>query len=293
MKYKILKYAIAGVIIAIFGISGIAQGLLNLQFRKSDQKILSAFQDKPCQPEIKYFKSRSLSGRTIRYLVLHHHDTLPLVFFIHGAPGSLTDYINYLTNDSLNDVFNMISIDRPGYGYSGFGDAVTSIEKQAALIYEIMQQYQFGKSILVGHSYGGPVAMRVAMDYPESVDHLMLLAPAIDPEHEIIFQIAYLGKWPVTRWLTPTAMKSATDEKFTHIEELRKMLPYYDNITAQVLHIHGKADNLVPYANLQFLLKKLPQEQLDTISLPNEGHFLPWTRFDLIHEQLLKIARAK
>ncbi len=40
------------------------------------------------------------------------------------------------------------------------------------------------KTILVGHSLGGPVIARTAMDYPDLVDGLILVGGSIDPEME-------------------------------------------------------------------------------------------------------------
>ena len=52
------------------------------------------------------------------------------------------------------------------------------------------------------------------MDYPELTDHLVMVAPLIDPEHEIIFWFSYLGYWKPFRWMAPVSLRVAADEKF-------------------------------------------------------------------------------
>ncbi len=267
----------------VIAISGIAQSLMNLQFRQSDKKILRHFSDAPYSPHI-YFKETKES--LIRVVDVFRHDSLSTLVFVHGAPGSSNDFIKYLADEDLQLKFNMITYDRPGYGYSDFGNAMTSIEKQASIIHDLTQNVK-GEIFLIGHSFGGPIALRFAMDFPERYSGVIMLAPANDPDNEIIFKIAYLGKYLPTRWLTPTAMKVAADEKFSHATELRKMLPLYPTVNKKVIHVHGDKDSLVPFANLPFTEKKLENADFEKIVLKDEDHFIPWTQFDLIKSILL------
>lgn len=287
---KIFKVSAFALIIIIFTMSAIAQGLLNLQFRQSDRKILNKFKTKDYKPSIEY---TTIRNRQIRYIYLHRNDSLPLLVFVHGSPGSSLDYISYLLDDTLNLHYNMISFDRPGYGYSGFGESLTSIRENARIVKELINRFHPDKTILLGHSYGGPIALRVAMDYPDAVDELLLLAPALDPDNELIFKIAYLAKWPITRLLTPTALKVAADEKFSHADELRKMLPLYDHVKCKVTHIHSINDDLVPYENLKFMEQKISDDRLEAITLDKGNHFLPWTKFNLVRDHLLEMSEVK
>jgi len=268
-------------------LTGIAQGLMNMQFRQSDKKILKNFSHSRFKPNIHFIEGED---RLIKVAEIIHNDTLPTIIFIHGAPGSSTDFIRYMADSVLQQKFNLISYDRPGYGYSDFGNSMVSIKDQAKVV-KLLADRVKGKIYVVGHSYGGPICLRFAMDYPADCDGVLLLASANDPDHELMFKVAYLGKWFVTRLLTPTAMKVATDEKFGHVEELKKMLPYYDKITQRIIDIQGTKDSLVPFENLDFTENMLTHANFEKIVIENEDHFLPWTQYDLIRDSILKLTQ--
>ncbi len=287
---KLKKILIKALLICasiIITLSGISQGLMNMQFRQSDKKIRTYFTSSPVQPNI-YFAE--CEDRLVRVVEVFNHDSLPNLIFVHGAPGSSNDFIRYLADPDLQSHFNLITYDRPGYGYSGFGHSMISIKEQAAIIDQITGHLS-GKSILIGHSYGGPIILQFAFDYPDRYSTLVLLAPANDPDNELIFKIAYLGKWPPTRWLTPTAMRVAADEKFSHAKELGKMIPYYPTIDKKVIHVHGTKDSLVPFVNLEFTEEHLNNADFEKVVLENEDHFIPWTKFDLIKIRLLNLSQ--
>lgn len=280
-----------GVLIILLRFEIIGQPMLNMSFRYSDKKITSLFRDEDLQPVIKY---HTFEDYTLRYVELITKKDRPYVIFVHGAPGSSADYFDYFRNETLYNNVNLISIDRLGYGYSGFGNSQTSIQKQGEAIHSIIENCCPSNSvILVGHSYGGPVVVRMAIDNPDFYKGLILLAPALDPENEKEIKIAHLANTRPTRWLTPAALRVAADEKFTHVEELVKMLPHYTKLETPIVHIHGNADSLVPYANLRFSKEHIRADILEPVSLENEDHFLPWSQHELIVRKILKMASSK
>ncbi len=261
---------------------------MNLQFRASDHKIFHLFQRKGKSIFIKY---DTINGLAIRSLVSQNGGHLPWVAFIHGAPGSSMDYHAYLADSQLTSSINMISIDRPGYGYSGFGNAITSIDTQAALMSDILQIHcGSAPLILVGHSFGGPIAARIAMKKPGLASSLIMLAPANDPNHEKILKIAHLAAMPFIKNIIPTALRVAADEKFTHQEELIKMADDWSRIHIPVCHMHGRRDRLVPYENMDYSKSRLVNSDLFPVTLEHEDHFLPWTQKKLIIKIILDYA---
>lgn len=259
-----------------------------MSFRYSDRKITSLFRGEDVQPEIKY---HDFNGKTLRYIELVTNKNLPYVIFIHGAPGSSADYYDYFRNEELYEKVNLISIDRLGYGYSDFGNSQTSIQRQGEAIQSIIEKSCLSQQIiLVGHSYGGPIAVRMAMDNPSSYKSLLLLAPALDPENEKVIKIARLAHMKPTSWITPAALKVAADEKFLHTEELKKMIFLYNKVAIPVCHIHGTKDSLVPFENLDFSIKNFPKNLIEPVILYGEDHFLPWTREELIVKKIIEAA---
>ncbi|MFY0629158.1 MAG: alpha/beta hydrolase [Flavobacteriaceae bacterium] len=210
------------------------------------------------------------------------------IFFVHGAPGASDNYYKYLQDSLLLSKANLYSIDRPGYGFSNFGKAETSIKKQTEVVAEIIDKLPEKNVVVLGHSFGGPIAAYSSL-FSSKVKSVLMLAPAIDPENEKVFWFAYVSKWKLTKWMIPGAMGVAGDEKFTHVEELEKLKDIWKEVRVPIIHIHGTKDIVVPFKNLQFSVEKFDKQYLDTIVLQKENHFLPWKRYSLVRQELLKL----
>ncbi len=259
-----------------------------MQFRTSPKGIANEFENSSVTPVI---KDIDLNGKNFRYVeVTDNNYQKPTIVFIHGAPGSSDNYFQFMRDSKMVASFDMVSVDRLGYGYSDFGNAETSLIAQAQSISSILEEYKKTPTFLVGHSFGGPVAAKAAILYPQYVQAIMLLAPAIDPENEKKFSIAWMGKTPPFRWLTPKTWKVATDEKYTHVEELKKMLPDWSKLCIPIIYIQGDKDRLVPYENLAFAERMIDSNCLKLIGLPGEDHFLPWSQEELIKNELHTLA---
>jgi len=261
-----------------------------MSFRYSDKKIQRLFRNDSVKPKVNYIKYKNY---VLRYLELTTNSNLPYVVFIHGAPGSSADYIDYFRDTHLYKKVNLISVDRLGYGNSEFGHAVTSLKEQAQSIEAIINfACKSKRIILVAHSYGGPVAIKMAIDYPTLYSNIVLLAPALDPDNEKKIKIAQLAFVAPTKWLTPPALRVAAGEKKTHIDELKKLVPNYSQIEIPICHIHGTSDSLVPYENLAFSKEHINPTFLETITLEGVDHFLPWTHHDFLVNKILELVQG-
>lgn len=98
------------------------------------------------------------------------------ICLVHGASGNLND-MTFRLGPALLDRFEVIAVDRPGQGRSGIpAGGGTSIRAQAALLRAALQRVGVSRATVVGHSYGGAVALAWAVDAPESVSSLVLLS---------------------------------------------------------------------------------------------------------------------
>ena len=258
---------------------------LFMPFRMSDRKVKEYFEVRSVDVKIQRYKT---GNREIRY-VETGADTLPMILFVHGAPGGLDAFKEFLTDSTLTGKVHMVAVDRPGYGYSGYGNAEISIKKQAELIRPVLERNKSGHpAILVGHSYGGPVVSQLAMDFPALVHSLVLAAPAIDPANEKIFWFSYPADWLLIRWLVPRALRVANDEKLNHIANLKAMKDEWKKLRLPVTYIHGKKDMIVPFANTAYAKKMLVNAQLEVIVDDKMNHFIPWSHPQYIREALHK-----
>ncbi|MEG3164204.1 alpha/beta fold hydrolase [Sphingomonas sp. PB2P19] len=101
----------------------------------------------------------------------------PAIVMIHGLAGQLSNF-SYMLPDHLIDSHRVIVVDRPGSGYSTADVGTTpGLIAQAAMIAELIVALKLDRPLLVGHSLGGAVSLSLALDHPELVRGLALIAP--------------------------------------------------------------------------------------------------------------------
>jgi len=256
-----------------------------LQWRSTDQEIYDAFAKAEISTSISYFEIDSLDLKIRVQHIEQSNEEVQLVFF-HGSPSSLSAWNGYLKDSSLVKKAAMHAIDRPGYGYSNFGDAMPSIEQQGEVISALLDHYQWDNVIAIGSSYGGPLAARLAV-LNERVKGVIMISPAIDPDNEQKIWQSRLTQWWITRWLSPTGYRVAGDEKTVHAEELAKIATDWSKVTVPVMHIHGDKDDLVPYINVEY--SKANFTNIEIITTPDTGHEIAWARPELVKPYILKM----
>ncbi len=79
---------------------------------------------------------------------------------------------------ALAESFRVIALDLPGYGKSEKGYFIFSMDFHAEVIAGVLDALNIEKAVLVGHSMGGQIAMTAALNYPDRVSKLVLIAPA-------------------------------------------------------------------------------------------------------------------
>jgi len=119
-----------------------------------------------------------LDGRRIH---VHMQGSGPDLVLLHGAYGNLRDYTFDLAGRLAGD-FRVIAFDRPGLGWSdAMGDAGISPIAQADALRAAAAQLGVRRPIVLGHSYGGAVAMAWALRAPADTAAVVLLAGATHP----------------------------------------------------------------------------------------------------------------
>ena len=246
-----------------------------------------------------YFKKKGVDGTQLSYKVgfrdIHYvkagDQTKPLVVFIHGSPGSLTAFIHFLADTSLLRQTEMISTDRPGFGYSNFGNGVGSLHEQCEILLPMIEANKNGRPvILVGHSLGGPLIARMAFEHPDLIDGLVIVAGSIDPElepNETWFRAPLAT--PFLSWVLPRSLRASNEEIYHLKPELEEMLPMWAEIRCPVIVIQGKKDSLVPAANADFAKKMLVNAPVEFIFKDDMDHFVPWSNPELIQEAIVTL----
>ena len=99
----------------------------------------------------------------------------PAVLLVHGFPSNATAFSALMP--LLADRFAMTAIDMVGFGWSTRRiRRPLDGESYADRLVALLDALELERPHVVGLSWGGSVAQRLAARYPERVDHLMLLA---------------------------------------------------------------------------------------------------------------------
>lgn len=259
-----------------------------LQWRSTDSEIYESFNTLNIPTKISYYALDSLDVK-IRVQEITDVEHTANMIFLHGSPSSLSAWNGYLKDTVLTNKANLYAIDRPGYGYSNFGDEIISIKQQAKIISSLIDAYKLKNVIAVGSSYGGPLAARLAV-INKNIKGVVMISPAIDPEQEKRVKGQKFTQYWLTRWLVPTGYRVAGDEKETHAEELSYLDADWSKVNVSVYHIHGDKDDLVPYGNINYAKTKF--KTINSITIPNTGHEIAWARPELIKPYLYQLIEA-
>jgi pimeloyl-ACP methyl ester carboxylesterase len=244
------------------------------------------------------FKSLIIDNENIHYISIEEptEDPLkPLIIFIHGSPGSWKSFANFLKNKDLQSKFELIAFDRFGYKNNRDGVVTGRLADQALIPSSIInlkrKQNPKRKIIIVGHSYGGPVALKTALLNSRANISVVLVAASMDPklEEELWYQsIAKL--WGI-RSLLPGPLDVVNREIIFLKSELKVLDKEYTNIDFPVIVIQGGEDMLVPRENIDYLKMKLNLNKTSYIEIDDMNHFIPWGHPQLIEDAILKLSK--
>lgn len=117
---------------------------------------------------------------------LHYTDrgNGPPIVMLHGLLGQLRHY-SYALADRLVADHRLVLVDRPGWGYSTVEGAQPGIVEQANMVAALIRGLGLERPVIVGHSMGGALALALALEHPDLVGGLGLIAPLTQPPEAI------------------------------------------------------------------------------------------------------------
>ena len=244
-----------------------------MKFRISDSKAIKQFATKGVTLKTETVK---VNGYDIHFAKTGS-DTLPTLFFVHGSPGSWDAFSVYMSDKDLLAKFRMVSVDRPGYGYSQFGDAKNLVEN-SLLLSPLLTYLKNNKPIyIIGHSLGGPLAVQMAAENKNVFSALVLLAASVDPAEE-----------PVEKWrgflyksnldkLLPGAFRPSNQELYFFKTDVKALPAQFAKVNCAVFIVHGDKDKFVPVGNAYYAEKMfMNAKSVQTKILKGAPHFIPW-----------------
>lgn len=259
------------------------------KMRKSDREIKSYILPYKVNMLI---DTLSVYGRDIVYLKTGNGEPKnEAMIFVHGSPGSVDAFLEYMVDTALLSKVDLITFDRPGYGNSGFGTSEPYLSRQGDILFDLMQQLGYTDYWLAGHSYGAAVVLQTAIRHPKRVNGVALIAGSISPDEEP--ESEPWRKWidvPLFRELLPVSLKVSNEEQIPLRHGLLMLEDDWDRLTMPVAVLHGNKDIIVPYANMAFAREKLTKSDTTFFrTFEGENHFIPWTKKNEVILELVKM----
>ena len=194
------------------------------------------------------------------------------IIYVHGTPGDATAWADFLIEPI--DGTESVALDRPGFGESD-RRALPPLADQVRAIEPFLTEGADGWPILVGHSLGGPIIALAAAEYPERVGGIVIIAGSLDPGLEKRRWYNYVA--PLFYWMIPQALVRANQEIWPLRGDLEELEERLDEVTCPVLIIHGREDDLVPFANVPFMTERFTAaSSVEVLPFDDVGHFLIW-----------------
>ena len=139
----------------------------------------------------------TIDGVRIRYL--EHPGADPAIVLVHGLPGTANDFDKVV---ALLPGRHTIALDRPGFGFSDGG--YHAFDRQLTLLKGLLDTRGVTRPVLVGHSYGGTIALALADRYPDDVRGLVLVDAAGGGQHSSGLEnaqshLVQFLSWPVVQ----------------------------------------------------------------------------------------------
>jgi pimeloyl-ACP methyl ester carboxylesterase len=250
-------------------------------------------------------------------LRVHYHDTgncsavaaerPPLVLLHGGGPGA-SGWSNFSQNVAgLSEHFRVIVMDQPGYGQSDkpvVKDGVWTFN--ARILDGLLESLAIPRVHVVGNSLGGGTAMKLALDFPDRVERLILMGPAggalnlfsSDPSEglKVLFSF-YAPPGPnlqrmqdlinVMMYQSKTVPEDLLQQRYAAatapdaVEYATRLYEAFgpdgdalpeelwreaERILHKTLLVWGRDDRVLPLDGAFFLLKRMPDAQLHVFS---------------------------
>jgi pimeloyl-ACP methyl ester carboxylesterase len=163
----------------------------------------------------------------------------------------------------------MIVADRPGFRTSEPDGAVRDLTKQADALAAMLETRPGERVLLVGQSFGAPVATLMARRYPDRVHALVLVSPYFGDRGPTARRMIGTGR--LFHGILPRDMRNSITEVVAQTDQLPAVWSALRGLNQPIVFIHGDDDTFVPLEASQ----RIAAEYGHTlITVPGGDHFL-------------------
>lgn len=230
----------------------------------------------------------TVNGITTNYKIGGRGEPL---LILHGWGGSSDSWRKVI--ECLEDKFLIVCPDFPGFGKSETPKNVWDLDDYVNWLQEFTKSLNLNSFFLLGHSFGGRVAIKFSISWPQKIKALLLCSPAGIKQkwgikEKFIWIIALIGN----AFFAPKLLNRFKDKarhifykflrnkdyakaKGTMREIMKKvidedLLPYLSEIKVKTFIIWGEKDNVVPTKDAYTFKEKIKNSALEF--LPKVHH---------------------
>ena len=222
------------------------------------------------------------------------------------------------------------AFDRPGHGHSDRPNhRPITVDVQAQILHTALKELDVEQPILVGHSWGGALALAYALEFQDDVAGLVLLAPAAYESDDGVSFLTKLPAWPVvgdvvnwlftpllgawivredlqkafapdlvpkhylrhvlSEWTRPRKVKWYSVDDALLNSSLPNFTPRYSDIRVPVVIVTGDSDLIVPAKENAHRLYEA-LPHAELVVLEKTGHQIPFTCPDAVVDAIDRVA---
>ncbi|HEY9159461.1 MAG TPA: alpha/beta hydrolase [Desulfomonilia bacterium] len=133
-----------------------------------------------------------VAGQRVRY---YQTGSGPDILFIHGSPGSIEEWDPVMEPLSLK--YRLIFFDRPGQGFSSGRNLTHSVYENAGFVISLIDELGLSNPLVVGESFGGCIAMGLAVKNPANVRAIVAACPVTNSHDWNPEKLFYLLRTPI------------------------------------------------------------------------------------------------
>ncbi len=170
---------------------------------------------------------------------------------------------------------DMVVLSRPGFG-RGHRGAYPDFDEQVAAAKPFLPGGDYGdkKIVTLGVSYGGELALKTALDYPDAVKGVVTVAALIDEPHDYALQLEKLGSVTGIEPYVPNRWLKVRNEIVGRRAQIGPLMDRLSALAAPVEVLHGDFDAIVPKSNAAKLMQALPDAWGGLEIIPGGTHYL-------------------
>ncbi len=252
----------------------------------------------------------TLQGLQVNYTI---EGSGPNLLILHGWGRGSEPYAQ-IQKDIANKGFCVVVPDLPGFGKSAYPQTVWGVEEYVNFILRFADGLGLKSFFLMGHSFGGQVALKFAVEHADSVKGLILCAAAVirrkpDFKKRVIRFVSNVGSMVFSFW--PFSMFSdiagrafyrllgSGDWRYSQgiMKYVRQKVVRHDlsalapQVTVPTLIVWGDQDQATPVKDAYTLKDKISGSSLRVIS--GVGHRLYVEAPDVFVESIVQFLRVQ